>query len=54
MKIIVTDMLKEIFCKFPEEKHENSFILLRFLASHLQSHNINAASPAKLQHLTHI
>jgi hypothetical protein len=54
MKRKVADILKTISCTSAKEKLENSNFLMDEPIRHLQSHNINATSPAKAQHLTHI
>ena len=39
--------------QFPEEKLEISSSLVQYPVRHLQSHNINATSPASTQRVTH-
>ena len=48
------EFLKSLSYRVPEGKHHNSNALVQYPARHLQSHNINATSPANMQHVTHI
>jgi hypothetical protein len=45
--------MKIFSSRFPEVKPENSNSLLHYTVRHLQSHNMNATSPAKIHSVTH-
>ena len=51
---IVVDLLVVLSYLFPEEKPKNSNSNLQYPLRHLQSQNINATSPSKMQRVTHI
>jgi hypothetical protein len=45
--------LKALCYRFPGEKLQNSNSPVQYPVRHLQSHNINSISPAKMQRVTH-